>query len=63
MHKIISFVAIFLLYYNTEIKLTERWFMLKVIIPVVTVLIAAGTAGFYANAIKKIIPVFAAVRR
>ena len=37
--------------------------MLKVIIPVVTVLITAGTAGFYANAIKKIIPVFAAVRR
>lgn len=37
--------------------------MLKVIVPVVTVLITAGTAGFYASAIKKLTPVFAAVRR
>ncbi len=37
--------------------------MLKVIIPVVTVLLTAGTAGFYANAIRKLTPVFATVKR
>lgn len=37
--------------------------MLKIIIPVVTVVLTAGTAGFYAAAIKKMAPVFAAVRR